>query len=75
MAGYSTLTVREISEANQDLPGVKLGMLCVAKEIPVADVASYLHVTRVTVYSWFRGQAMVSYRHMDMIQKLISKLA
>jgi len=29
----------------------------------------------VTVYSWFRGKAVVSGKHADKMQKLIAKLA
>jgi len=73
--GYSTLTVREVEEANQELLGVKLGNLCIAKGIPVVDVAEYFSVSRVTVYSWFRGKTIVSGKHVDKINKLIEKLS
>lgn len=73
--GYSTLTVREIEEANPKLLGVKLGRLCVKKDIPVSDVAEYFGVSRVTVYAWFRGQTVVSGKHADKMQKLVEKLA
>ena len=72
--GYSTLTVQEINEANQALLGVKLGKLCVDRDIPVTDVADFFHVSRVTVYSWFRGKAVVSGKHAEKMQKLITKL-
>lgn len=73
--GYSTLTVQEIEEANPNLLGVKLGRICVKRDIPVVDVAEYFDVSRVTVYSWFRGKAVVSGKHADKMQKLIAKLA
>jgi transcriptional regulator with XRE-family HTH domain len=73
--GYSTLTVREVEEANQELLGVKLGNLCIAKGIPVVDVSEYFGVSRVTVYSWFRGKTIVSGKHIDNINKLIQKLS
>ena len=75
MAGYSTLTAREIKEANQTLLGVKLGMLCLDRDIPVTDVAEFFGVSRVTVYSWFRGKTVVSGKYADKMQKLIAKLA
>jgi predicted transcriptional regulator len=75
MAGYSTLTAREIKEANQSLLGVKLGMLCLDRDIPVTDVAEFFGVSRVTVYSWFRGKTVVSGKYADKMQKLIAKLA
>jgi hypothetical protein len=73
--GYSTLTVQEIQEANPTLLGVKLGKICVNKDIPVIDVAEYFGVSRVTVYAWFRGKTVVSGKHADKMQKLIAKLA
>ena len=75
MAGYSTLTAREIREANQSLLGVKLGMICLDRDIPVTDVAEFFGVSRVTVYSWFRGKTVVSGKYADKMQKLIAKLA
>lgn len=73
--GYSTLTVQEIEDANQNLLGVKLGKICVNKDIPVTDVADFFGVSRVTVYAWFRGKTVVSGKHADKMQKLINKLA
>lgn len=73
--GYSTLTVQEIEEANPNLLGVQLGRICVKRDIPVTDVAEYFGVSRVTVYSWFRGKAVVSGKHADKMQKLVAKLA
>lgn len=73
--GYSTLTVQEIEDANQNLLGVKLGKICVQRDIPVTDVAEFFGVSRVTVYAWFRGKTVVSGKHADKMQKLITKLA
>lgn len=73
--GYSTLIVQEIEDANQNLLGVKLGKICVNKDIPVTDVAEFFGVSRVTVYAWFRGKTVVSGKHADKMQKLITKLA
>ena len=75
MAGDSTLTAREIKEANQTLLGVKLGTLCLDRDIPVTDVAEFFGVSRVTVYSWFRGKTVVSGKYADKMHKLIAKLA
>jgi len=75
MAGYSTLTARDNREANQSLLGVKLGMICLDRDIPVTDVAEFFGTSRVTVYSWFRGKTVVSGKHADKMHKLIAKLA
>ena len=73
--GYSSLTIQEIQQANPTLLGVKLAKICVDRNIPVSDVAEFFGVSRVTVYSWFRGKAVVSGKHADKMQKLIAKLA
>jgi len=73
--GYSLLTVQEVKEANQNLLGVKLGKICIERDIPVTDVAEFFGVSRVTIYSWFRGQVVVSGKHAEKMQKLIIKLA
>lgn len=75
MAGYSTLTVQEIKEANANLLGVKLGLVCVARDIPVKDVAEFFDVSRVTVYGWFKGKTVVSGKHSEKMHKLITKLS
>lgn len=72
--GYSVLTIQEIEDANPNLLGVKLGKICVKKDIPVKDVAEFFEVSRVTVYAWFRGKTVVSGKHADKMQKLITKL-
>jgi len=36
--------------------GIELGRLCVAAKLPATYVAVALETTRMTVYSWFRGQ-------------------
>lgn len=73
--GYSLLTVNAINEADQRLIGVKLGQICVKNDIPVTDIADFFKVSRVTVYNWFKGVAVVSGKHVERMNKLIEKLA
>lgn len=73
--GYSVLTIQEIKEANPNLLGVKLGKICVERNIPVKDVAEYFSVSRVTVYAWFRGKMVVSGKHVEKLQTLLRKLS
>jgi predicted transcriptional regulator len=73
--GYSTLTVQEIMEANASLLGVQLGQICVQRDIPVTDVAEFFSVSRVTIYKWFTGKAVVSGKHVEKIKKLLERLA
>jgi predicted transcriptional regulator len=72
--GYSSLMVTEINNANQLLLGVKLGRACVARDIPVTDVAKFLGTSRVTVYSWFRGKVEVSDKYASRVQELVDQL-
>ena len=73
--GYSLLTVEAIRRADQRLLGVQLGQICVKNDIPVNDVAEFFKVSRMTVYSWFKGTAVVSGKHAERMKKLIEKLA
>jgi len=54
--GYSYSLVQRIRSADPMHIGVKLGCLCIEKNIPVAKVAQDLNVSRLTVYAWFTGQ-------------------
>lgn len=53
--GYSARLVRLNSEADESRVGVALGRVCIARDIPVAHVASVIGVSRQTVYNWFSG--------------------
>jgi DNA-binding transcriptional regulator YiaG len=48
--------VKTVEQADQKLPGVQLGLTCIKLEIPAAQVAIHLGVSRQTVYSWFTGR-------------------
>ena len=54
---YSDKFLRDLSEnAEENNIGVELGRLCVAAKLPASYVALALEASRMTVYSWFRGQ-------------------
>jgi hypothetical protein len=72
--GYSLLMADEIKSADSQLLGVQLGRVCLNKDIPVSDVASFFGVSRMTVYSWFRGKTIVSGKHAEKMTKLVDKL-
>jgi hypothetical protein len=48
--------VKTVEQADQKLPGVRLGLTCIKLDIPAAQVAIHLGVSRQTVYSWFTGR-------------------
>jgi hypothetical protein len=72
--GYSLLMADEIKSADPQLLGVQLGRVCISRDIPVSDVASFFGVSRMTVYSWFRGNTTVSGKHAEKMKKLVDKL-
>jgi hypothetical protein len=53
---YSQKFVRDILSANPNRTGVALARACVAANLPAKYVAEALGVTRMSVYSWFRGK-------------------
>ena len=53
--GYSYALVKAINAADSKLLGVRLGRVCVAKDVPVTTVATRCGVSRQTVYWWFTG--------------------
>jgi DNA-binding XRE family transcriptional regulator len=61
--GYTTRLNSLNKQADKSSLGVKLGRVCIKKEIPVAEVAFQLGVSRQTVYNWFQG---THYPHPDL---------
>ena len=53
---YSERIAYAIRHADATLLGVRLGRICLAQGIPVAQVAEELGVSRKTVYAWFTGK-------------------
>lgn len=52
---YSDKFIIELKRADPDNPGIALGLACVNANLPAKYVADALGVTRMTVFSWFRG--------------------
>jgi hypothetical protein len=55
--GYSIRVAEAIRSASDTLLGVRLGLACLERDVPVTEVAQRLGVTRPTVYSWFYGES------------------
>ncbi len=53
--GYTTRLDSLNKQADGTLLGVKLGRVCIKHEVPVAQIAFQLGVSRQTVYNWFMG--------------------
>lgn len=47
-----------LQNGDPDSMGIQLGRLCVDANIPAAYVAKALNTSRMTIYSWFRGQSV-----------------
>ena len=61
--GYTTRLNSLNRQADKSSLGVKLGKVCIKQEIPVAEVAFQLGVSRQTIYNWFQG---THYPHPDL---------
>jgi len=72
--GYSSVFIKDVSEADRTKIGVQLGMACIKRDIPVTDVAEFFSVSRMTVYSWFRCKTNAPMKHREKMQKLVEKL-
>jgi len=72
--GYSILLADQIKAADPTKLGVRLARVCINKDIPVSDVAEFFKVSRMTVYSWFRGEVAVSKKYVEKMEKLVARL-
>jgi transcriptional regulator with XRE-family HTH domain len=74
MIGYTQLIIQRNAEADQSKIGVKLGRICIKKNVPVQTVANYFGVSRATIYSWFSGDKDPRYKNMREIDQFIKTL-
>jgi AcrR family transcriptional regulator len=72
--GYSRRIVAEVEQADVKKIGVRLALECLLRDIPVKAVAEYLGVSRVTVYTWFRGKTNVPERLRARVQELMGNI-
>ncbi len=72
--GYSRQLANKVNCADKKLLGVKLGLLCLDKDVPVKQIAESFGVSRMTVYFWFYG-GKVTTRHFEKMKKLITELS
>jgi hypothetical protein len=68
--GYSSKFIHAVSTADKVKLGVKFGLICIQKDIPVADIADYFKVSRMTVYNWFKGVTAMPEKHEGAVAKL-----
>jgi predicted transcriptional regulator len=66
--------VRQVEAADPTLPGVRLAKMCIAKDIPVVDVAAKFGVSRVSIYGWFTGNSKPRQKQVELIEEILKKL-
>jgi hypothetical protein len=71
--GYSRSLVEANTQADAKSLGVALGRYCIAKDISVYIVSTYFNVSRMTVYNWFKGNTVPTYRMTERIKRYIGK--
>jgi DNA-binding XRE family transcriptional regulator len=71
--GYTRRLDSLNKQADGSLLGVKLGRVCIKREVPAAQVASQLGVSRQTVYNWFMGLHEPNEELIPLIKKIIAK--
>jgi hypothetical protein len=62
---YSEAFLIELHKADPNRAGTALALACVKANLPAKYVAKALEVTRMTVFSWFRGKPI---RHKNMLK-------
>jgi hypothetical protein len=62
---YSEAFLIELNKANPNRAGTALALACVKANIPTKYVAEALEVSRMTVFSWFRGKPL---RHKNLLK-------
>jgi transcriptional regulator with XRE-family HTH domain len=71
--GYSARIIALNKLADRKQLGVRLGRACIKADLPVADLAARLGVSRQTVYNWFTGYSTPGERYRPSICKLIEQ--
>ena len=72
--GYSLKLIELNKASDKKLLGVYFGAVCIKNDMPVAEVAQKLKVSRQAVYNWFTGVSNPSVQAAASIEKLIAKL-
>ena len=62
---YSEPFLIELYKSNPNRAGTALALACVKANLPAKYVAVALEVTRMTVFSWFRGKPI---RHKNLLK-------
>jgi transcriptional regulator with XRE-family HTH domain len=72
--GYSVRLHRLNAAADIALVGVRLGRLCLERDISVTEAATALQVSRQTLYNWFCAKSVPSPAFRARVEEYISNL-
>lgn len=53
---YSPELITLLKSSDPDIPGIAFGLACVNANLPAKYVAAALGVSRMTVFTWFKGK-------------------
>lgn len=71
--GYSTLFIRKVEEADQGDLVIQFASACIGRELPIAEVARRMEVTRATIYNWFTGKSSPRAHQQEKIRKTLAR--
>jgi len=72
--GYSVRVADLNRKADKRHLGVRLGRVCIKRDIPVSLVAAKIGVSRQTIYNWFCGFSTPNAAVSDHITKFLATL-
>jgi len=70
--GYNAKLIKLNKQTSRKLLGVRLGRVCIAHDVSVAEVAYKLGVSRQTIYNWFVGASNPRAEFVPSIEKFIA---
>jgi len=71
--GYSTLFIRKVGEADQGDLVIQFANACIDRELPIAEIALRMEVTRATIYNWFTGKSSPRAHQQEKIRKTLAR--
>lgn len=73
LRGYDSLFIRKV-EAVDHWPEVSaLVEVCIARNVPVTEVAAAFGVTRATIYNWMTGNTEPNPRYLALMPKITAR--
>lgn len=75
MRGYSYEFVKKVrakAKSSLALPGVKLGLKAIERDIPISVIAKVVGVSRMAVYDWFMGKYEPNPQHMKKLTAVVN---